>query len=472
MGGHKNTNSVGESKIDTAPWKQSMSQLYSAIGNCNALIENAQASELDKNFVDHICGEALFLRAFFYFDLVRLYGRVPLVLSSPKTLEEAYSPRSDINTILAQIVSDLQNAFEMMPDKEEQIMGRPHKWAAKAMLAKVYCYMGCLKPEHFRVNADNAGIPYTEAEQKEFWTNAYNCCDEVIKSEKYALVDCFEDLFYNKVTSRNSCESIFEYQFNDSNIETSNSVTVRQLTKTSEFCPYNGTSNWTSAGMCRTTPQIFKRHWTRYGQLDKSGNVIPLEIAFASKKASSKMPDIDPRINMTYVYYSYQTVTNDKDGRFKKYKGVQTIYPNPTVKANPEDKASSDWYFIPIKKHYYPDFNGAGYCNIVMFRYAEVLLLMAQACNELDRPQEAVEYVDMVLRRAKRYREGGMMTSVSDKSWTPQTTPAVYGNIYSDPYATIIDDPDDRRSPKLLSPKLAAGLEHLDNKDTLRLRIQ
>jgi starch-binding outer membrane protein, SusD/RagB family len=123
---------------------------YSAIYITNTVIEGASKSNnLSKEVKDQVLGEAYFMRAFFYFYLVNLYGDVPLVLSTAyrETADIGRTAKAEVNQ---RIVSDLLHAEELL---NEQYVDatlraftldrlRPNKYAARALLARQYLFMG------------------------------------------------------------------------------------------------------------------------------------------------------------------------------------------------------------------------------------------------------------------------------------------------------------------------------------------
>jgi hypothetical protein len=124
--------------------------LYSYIFICNAAIEGLNKSAtLTPSVKQQLAGEAKFLRAFFYFYLVNLYGDVPLALSTdPKV--NATLPRTPKAQVYQQIINDLMDAQNLLSSNflngslvayqgsSERV--RPTKWAATALLARVYLY--------------------------------------------------------------------------------------------------------------------------------------------------------------------------------------------------------------------------------------------------------------------------------------------------------------------------------------------
>ncbi|MDD5150578.1 MAG: RagB/SusD family nutrient uptake outer membrane protein [Flavobacterium sp.] len=183
------------------------SQLYTGIARANIILEKIKSvndPELDKNNLrENIIGQASFLRAFHYFQLVRNYGGVPIELHSnstdPATINLA---RSTEKEVYDQIDADLQIALANLPDSyaggasENKV--RATKGAANALLAKIWAQ---------RSDRD--------------YTKVLKYCNDVINSPAgYGLVTNYADLFdgdhyFNK-------ESILEVSFQGGNWDVSN----------------------------------------------------------------------------------------------------------------------------------------------------------------------------------------------------------------------------------------------------------
>lgn len=114
---------------------------YSGIARANSAIECLIGNETfsDISVRDQYLGEVLYLRAFFYNELVEMFGEVPLITS---TSQETNIPRTNVEKIYAQIASDLVQAIGLMSNKpyNEFVSGHATKWAAEALLARVYLF--------------------------------------------------------------------------------------------------------------------------------------------------------------------------------------------------------------------------------------------------------------------------------------------------------------------------------------------
>lgn len=124
--------------IFTRHWQRS----YSAIFRANSVLTYLdQPENYTSNQKNQFEGEAKFLRALVYFDLVRAFGGVPAVRSRLSVEEAKNMPRSTEAEIYSHIVEDLMDAIEVLPDKGDIATGRATVGAAAALLGKVYVYM-------------------------------------------------------------------------------------------------------------------------------------------------------------------------------------------------------------------------------------------------------------------------------------------------------------------------------------------
>jgi len=120
---------------------------YQFIYGCNGVIEGiaeSKSMQLGERVRKELTAEAKFIRAFCYFYLINTFGDVPLVLTTSlaKNTDLRRTPTSEV---YAQIISDLRDAANALPADYSAGNGeriRPNKWAAKAMLSRVYLYTG------------------------------------------------------------------------------------------------------------------------------------------------------------------------------------------------------------------------------------------------------------------------------------------------------------------------------------------
>lgn len=114
---------------------------YNAIYRCNIILQKAPLITMDEARKTQITGQALFLRSLAYFNLVRIWGKVPLVLVPQSSDEARKNKRNEIADIYKQIETDLSTAVSLLPATwADADRGKATNYAASALLAKVYIY--------------------------------------------------------------------------------------------------------------------------------------------------------------------------------------------------------------------------------------------------------------------------------------------------------------------------------------------
>jgi hypothetical protein len=116
---------------------------YNGIQRCNTVLNNVDDVHYSNSATkDQYTGEAKFLRALYYFHLVRLFGKVPLVLKQVTSPEEAFATskvRTPVDSIYTQIIKDARDATELLPQNySSENTGRATKGAAETLLGTVY----------------------------------------------------------------------------------------------------------------------------------------------------------------------------------------------------------------------------------------------------------------------------------------------------------------------------------------------
>jgi hypothetical protein len=159
---------------------------YEGITNCNLVLSKVPGITMDTALRSRVLGEARFLRGYYYFMLVNIYGDVPVVLTplTPAEMQIAQSPAKQIYE--AVIEPDLLAAIKVLPASYLTVdVGRATRGAAAALLSKVYLY-----------------------QQK--WDSSLVYSNLVINSQQYSLLNVYSKNF--DVAHKNSVESVFEVQ--------------------------------------------------------------------------------------------------------------------------------------------------------------------------------------------------------------------------------------------------------------------
>jgi hypothetical protein len=296
---------------------------YTAINRANVVIDKVtEAGWLDKQTRQNYINEARFLRALMYFNLVRYFGGVPIVLHDG---EGEGAARNSVDEVYEQIVADF-NAAESLPVATRDT--RPSSLAATALLSKVYLVWAQTSSEEGKAN------------QRDYYQKAISYAQRVIDSGKYHLIDKFIDNW--SVDKKNGPEHIFSIEHDRT---VNGNITAH--------CTF--ATNWSDA-----EPVLLATSDRYYEESDAKDQ---------RRDGSWAKRIYNPNTGTDFVF----TVP-----RFRKYIDSLNF-------ANP---ASSG--------------NAAGHStNTVIIRYAEVLLIKAEAENELNGPTAAAyDAINQVRRRA------------------------------------------------------------------------
>jgi hypothetical protein len=163
------------------------SEFYQGVYRANLVINNVPAIDMDATLRGRLVAEAKFLRAWFYFQLVKTFGAVPLI-TTLLTPDEYCQPKATIGQCWEQIEKDLTEATAVLPEKSaysSSDMGRATRGAANALLAKVYIFQSK-------------------------WGQALSASGLVIDSKEYDLEPKYTDIF--TLAHQNGIESVYEIQ--------------------------------------------------------------------------------------------------------------------------------------------------------------------------------------------------------------------------------------------------------------------
>ncbi len=240
---------------------------YRLIMRANALIIDAPNSGVDEDIINRIVGEAKFLRALSYFRLVQLWGPVPLLLGG----ETDEMPRETVGKIYEQIISDLNDATQagILPiEKKVSEEGRVTHYAAKTLLGKVYLTMASYIKygvvfEGLMQQAGKSDYGYKASiaeDANSLYQKAESVLKDVIDNSGYALLDKYEDVFDIDNKNLNS-ESIFEVQFS----EDVAGAWSKDLGHANWEPSYSHLGSWIGSTNCRAVPSL----WGFYDEGDQ-----------------------------------------------------------------------------------------------------------------------------------------------------------------------------------------------------------
>lgn len=345
-----NSMKVGYNPDAEAMWEG----LYNAVHRSNKAINNISldektGSELTR-FSD-VLGHAYFVRAWSYFRLVNLWKEIPVWLSVPNSPYETHLAVSSESEVFLQIISDLNQAKILLNGTAG--VGYPKKYAASMLLSKVYMKIAT-SPELQNISDEASS-----------WSNAYVEAKIVYDSGEYSLAQNFSDLFDMYSGGENLSESIFELQIS---ADASNSQMGRN------FSP-SGWKETMAFGWFRVSHIFHDYHVKTYGTRTGNG------------PNGTQVHDL--RYPATYIS-QYMSIGGWNKGRMAK------SYPSGGWMGNLG--ASHPYLFKYAEK----DRNSTSQYdskNIIVMRYAELLLMLSEISNELGNGEEMI-YLNPVLERA------------------------------------------------------------------------
>ncbi|GEP95704.1 RagB/SusD family nutrient uptake outer membrane protein [Chitinophaga cymbidii] len=323
------TNGVVENRYRSA---------YVGVSRANVILDRIETITFEMDEADRkkIVGEAKALRAHYYFDLVRHYGGVPLHLHEVKAVSESFLPRSGVDTVYAQIISDFTDALALLePPSVFPQSGHITKGMVATELALVY-----MTRKRF---AD--AVPLLQS----------------VTQMGYDLLPEYASVF--TPANENSRESIFEIQYKEGTEGLQGNLIYR-------FIP--------------VTPDTKNILGISYNNSDGGWNV-PSDDILAAYEPNDKRLDASIGIIEGHL---------DADADFIPEKIVSVVnYPGP-----PAGKVAKRF----IRKYLHPPYttvNNTG-DNWPVFRYADVLLMLAECLNETGSSGEALPHLNRVRDRA------------------------------------------------------------------------
>lgn len=415
---------------------------YQAIDRCNTLLDNLPSSPLDAKFKEEIEGEVKFLRAWSYYNLVRMWGDVPLRLNMG-AMATLSMDRAKYDKVYIQIIKDLEEAYQKMrsPQRTEEAVpgeGRPNKYAAIAYLSSVYTTLGSLlhspddnfwdndnpdrRPDFSSIGLDKDN---QELASQQAYTKALEYSEMLIPTAAKHLDECpyrlsskFGDLFKwtrgYATADGTDCWSIPEriFTYNITNQGSSSVLARRTLPLypegTLDVSAYDG--NYARSRPCRWVFQ----HWCEaypgkkgssysYNYVTESGDTVRIETPGSKDIYESSG---DPRLSLSFYYASYIRLDTGNTQRIYPYKSY--LVTNPT-----------QIYSMPyLKKYFSPVYNyNAGEADIYLMRLTEVYLNAAEAAARTGQEGKAYEYIEYLHNRARiSVPEGGKASSMP--SWS------------------------------------------------------
>lgn len=340
---------------------------YEGVYRCNQVLDYVHNIPMDTSLKNRVLGQAYFLRGFYFFRLVDMWGNVALPLHAPKSTDEFFSPQTTAEKGWAQVISDFKAAIPLLPvsyvslsGPDADQLGRATRGAAMAFLGKAYLFT-----KKYQLAAD------------EF--------KAVMDLQVYHLMPNYADNF--DMAHENNAESIFEVQF---------STTAGGTDLGWQGVP---SSTW-----AKTSARAITFGAPGFGWTDVQPGLWAFSQFFTEKTVNST---VDPRLDATMFY--------NKPGEMIYGKSFAAIYANSPNLNN-----------VFCKKYE----NGDGSrpdeldwksgINERVMRYSDVLLMYAECENELNNRSESAKYVQMVRSRVNLPDREGEFAGYSQQQMRDQ----------------------------------------------------
>ncbi len=346
--------SSGQADASNSRFSEEWKNSYAGIKTCNVFLENVdKVPNMNETLRTRMKAEARFIRAWLYLQLTTWYGDV-LLFEKDITLEESKSiSRTPKAAILTFIYNELDEVEAVLPTNTEYAeadRGRITKGAAIALKARAYLYQND-------------------------WANVVAACEKLIGNTSngtYALFSSYEGIF--KPENEYNSEVILDYQYVPS---------VRVWEEMYDLAPLSVGARINSKA---PTQELVDDYIMMNGKSIKEAN--------SGYDESNPYKNRDPRFAATIVYHGAKWVRPDGT--------IQTIYIKPGSTPSDNTYGNVDEYIgagsnststgYYLRKNYDPtsEIGMKSGLNLILIRYADVLLMYAEAMNELGKMDEAV----------------------------------------------------------------------------------
>ena len=391
---------------------------YAVIKDCNSVIDNVTANKEKINNWERYVGQAHGIRAFLYFDLVRWFGDVPLVLTDTKSLDGLEVTRTPQKEVFRQIIEDFEYCISHTMDKGDTSKGyqygRLTKDACHGFLAKVYLWLVSVAQRDGKEILGNAADNFEKSLEHS---------SAVIQGGRYKLVDYYPDVFNAKTRDKAPDEVLW---------------CVQGLTG-------DDTGTWTGMMFGIRGNQNLGGSWDNISSSDYHRMMYEPSDSIRRLWNCPRMTIQDDGTLWGWDYKMYWDTRGDQK-----------------LSEATENNNWLQWSIGKFRRYPLADPSSYNYTNFGMdeplLRYADVLLMYAEAYNEVNhapgdyRPssgmdmsgisiQSAYDAVNLVRKRSRIANEGIMHQDVLPRKLitdyatevdecVPDWKPGAYGYIY------------------------------------------
>ena len=349
---------------------------YKGINRANIAISKIPSIDMDVDERNTLVAEAKFIKALLYFNLIRYFGDVPYKYSETTSLNDLNIPRTPVATIYENMISDLEYCVEYLKVKTSGLAGHATKDSAKTLLASIYLTKGSM------ARRNNTGDGIAD------FTFAARYSKEVIDANRYSLCPYFPDAFI--VQNKNNDEIVFDVQFKSPGLGVGNTIGLN-MGIPSDASGIDNLSAGGSQGAIRANPY----HQYYYDKAD-----------------SVRLQWTDARIKIVSA-----------TGKFRRLSAVDK-----------EPVSAAKFRRYPVRSPGYAIQTNDYDVNWPIFRYAEVLLIYAEATNEINGPtQPAIDALNQLRSRARNVNASGVHADVLPRTLILQNSIGLANLTLSNP---------------------------------------
>ena len=361
-GAHNQTSNrfnTGSVTADNGPYSGAWSTNYGQIRRLNTFFLNANKIQDDPDAIEILYGEVYFLRAFYYADLMMLFGNIPIIKEPQNLGDNLLVSRASFDECINFIVSDLEEAAKRLPKKWDGTdVGRATIGAAHALKSRILLFA--------------ASKFNNQSNDRTKWEKVAAACEQVINLNAYSLYPVYDELFIKD----NNDEVIFDVQY---------AYTIRNNNIDYNNNPQGFNGAW---GIPRPTQELVDMY--------EMNNGLSISDPASGYDPDNPYAGRDPRFYMSILH----------NGSPWRGRTIEMFLNGANGPGNQEEYGTSNSMTGYYVRKFLNETNPIAYGipkaeeNWILIRYAEVLLNYAEAKIALGQYDDARKIMNQIRERA------------------------------------------------------------------------
>ena len=376
-------------------------EIYEGVYRSNLVLQNVPGISMKEEDKKIILAEAQLLRGVFYWHLATLFGNGPVFIKPAEKIDDVIAKANTRNEIFEQAIKDMEEALPNLPEAWDATnTGRLTKTAGQAFLGKAYLYYAC----------------HNKANSAVLFTKSANNLRAVVNSGRYQLLPSFSKVFTED--NENNKESVFEIQYKN---------------RGAIYLGWYSDGGNANEGSQRDLRFGIQNQTSQYG----FGEII------ATQNWANSLEIGDPRIRLTVIFVWDSTLNGYEAGTNDKYNKTVVYQPSWGRQIKAASNILGEYYHVKKAVSGYVGSGGAlnSGNNWRMIRYADVLLMLAEAIGETEGvTSEAVGYLNQVRQRAKGTLGYGISNSIDVTN--PSFVETVAGSSFLNDFPYVATNTD------------------------------